>query len=454
MKIRRVFILAILVIIGIILFVFWNNQVVSKVILDINPSIEIDLKRGNKVRKVIALNDDARDIISDDMVNRSLEDTLNLIVDRVYGKKIIKEDTVLILLANESPFDSDNIKHIIEARFNEKHIHTDVLIIDNISNEDRALAKKYNISPAKAAYVNMVANDNNNLKIENLINNSLSLLKEMKETGNYCEDGYILDGSYCLKEKEQKIPTIGNVCPQDYYDYNGTCYYLTASVDSDEYGCPKEFKLTDDKKCVGVERIDAIGNFTCEVGKLVQRGEIANRIVRDAGDSNEYLCEDQSTAKYPTERCYLQEHAIINGKCAMGPKPLLPTATGCEGHDINYNGGCYDPAPSEPYVCPNGERRDTNTELCPDTFKYVKAQGNYTCKDGYKLDGSKCTKELAFDAGFKQVCPEGYTIVNEDRCINLNKTTNYVLGNICDMPDSRLSNGMCILYERVDALHK
>ena len=136
----------------------------------------------------------------------------------------------------------------------------------------------------------------------------------------------------------------------------------------------------------------------------------------------------------------------------MGPKPLLPTPSGCADDDINYNGGCYDLTPDEPYICPDGERFDTNTELCPDTIKYTKASGIYSCDSGYTLNGSKCTKEITEEARNKPMCREGYTLVDDGRCINKNKTTDYVIGSICDMPDSRVDGNQCIIYEIIDAI--
>lgn len=218
-------------------------------------------------------------------------------------------------------------------------------------------------------------------------------------------------------------------------------------------GCPTGSTLNSENKCTGVKQREAIANFSCSVGSLIKRGEIKIPSIREAGDNDEYLCEDRSNASYPTERCYLQEHAIINGKCAMGPKPLLPTPTGCEGHDINYNGGCYDPAPDEPYVCPNGDRYDDNSELCPDTFTYTKAEGNYSCHTGYTLNGTKCEQEVTEDPYHKRICPSGYTSVNDGRCINTSVTKEHINGNVCSGIDTRLFDDMCVTFRYVDAMH-
>ena len=72
-------------------------------------------------------------------------------------------------------------------------------------------------------------------------------LKETKETGKYCEEGYTLEGDWRLKEKERVSATSGEVCPSGYLEYNGKCYEEVGSIDSDNYICGDEFKLSNDK---------------------------------------------------------------------------------------------------------------------------------------------------------------------------------------------------------------
>ena len=48
-------------------------------------------------------------------------------------------------------------------------------------------------------------------------------------------------------------------------------------------------------------------------------------------------------------------------------------------------------------------------------------------------------------------CKNGYTLVNNDRCVNLNNTTNKVNGLICD-ENSKLKNNKCIVYDFIEAI--
>ena len=59
-----------ILVIGIIGFIFWNNRTISTIYLDINPSIEIKISNSEDVVSITALNDDANDVISNDLVGK------------------------------------------------------------------------------------------------------------------------------------------------------------------------------------------------------------------------------------------------------------------------------------------------------------------------------------------------------------------------------------------------
>ena len=449
MRKKILLLIVIILILGVSGFIIWNNRTVVTIMMEINPSIEIRLNKNDKVVKVIPLNDDAKDIIPGKFYGKSLDSTMDMIIDNLISNNYVTDREVNIIMSITGVMDEDAIIVGIFDQFNEKNIHADIMVVDTVSAEDKKIASQYNISPVRAAYINMMLQENTNLDIVDLSNKPIRELRDIRNTGKYCDVGYSLEGDFCLKEKERINAPTGDVCPDEYYKYDGKCYRITPSIDGDEYACPDGYTLTEENECVGKEIHDAIPNFTCATGELMKRGNVRNQRYRDSGDWEEYVCENTADAKYPTERCYTSEHAIINGKCAMGPKPLLPTPTGCEGDDINYNGGCYDPTPDEPYICPDGFRYDTNDQPCPDTFTYTKASGNYTCPDGYILSGSKCTRDVVRSADFKKTCPDGYTIVDYDRCINKQDTAEFVKGYVCTEPDSRLVDDKCILYESV-----
>ena len=74
--------------------------------------------------------------------------------------------------------------------------------------------------------------------------------------------------------------------------------------------------------------------------------------------------------------------------------------------------------------------------------------------DEFILDGKTCTRTDIQDVQKERYCPSGYTKVDMDVCINLNKTTNKEKGFICDYPDSRVVDDTCIIYDAHEAKNK
>ena len=54
----------------------FDTTVVSTITMDINPSIKVNINKDNKVIDVIALNEDAKGIISDEFKEKSVSDVI------------------------------------------------------------------------------------------------------------------------------------------------------------------------------------------------------------------------------------------------------------------------------------------------------------------------------------------------------------------------------------------
>ena len=203
-----------LLVIGIIGLILYNNRTVSTITLDINPSIEINLTRNDKVKRVVALNDDAKDIISNDLSGKTLDDTLRLITDNLIEKGYANEDELLeVILYTDGKLSNKQIEGKLSKTLKDKKIDSDIIIVEKVTKEDEELAKKYNISPAKVSYIKSITQDNENINLDSLADKAVEELKETKETGNYCDQGYTLEGGWCLKEKKRVSATSGEVCP-------------------------------------------------------------------------------------------------------------------------------------------------------------------------------------------------------------------------------------------------
>lgn len=428
------------IIIGIIGFIIWNNRIVSTITLDINPSIEINLNNDNKVKNIKALNNDAKDIINN-IKGNTLEEIFNLLIINLVEKGYVKETNNLdVILHVDGKITNESIAEKIEFEFGKKDIHTEIIIIDNITKEDIKLAKKYNVSPAKASYIKSITQENEKINIEDLVDKKISELNETKSTGKYCSAGYVLEGDWCLKEINRLSAKIGNVCPSDYVEYNGKCYEEVQAIETSNYICHDDFKLVNDK-CVLEDINDAMGN--CDSGSYdVSSGYCINK--EYVGDATEFC------------RLTPETDLLIDHKC-YGPKPTING--GCLYGDKLINGSCVDMNSyyKSDWKCPNGDflTNPDGTLMNGDIKCYneIKTKPtSYYCEGDGKLNGTKCEFNVIEDALKEYICPSGYTPIDDGRrCLDFNKTINTETGYYCEGENSRLEGQTCIIYDMVEA---
>ena len=300
--------------------------------------------------------------------------------------------------------------------------------------------------------------ENENITSQDLINKPVKELKATKETGNYCDDGYILEGDFCLREKERIVASNGKVCPDRYYDDNGTCYAEEAVIDTNELTCDEESTLNG-KKCLRKMSIDAEpSKYSCSNGEAKTRLELGLSSAND-GNAKQVLCVDYSNATHPVTPCELPaddptERMSSGGRCYWHRAPVI--AEGCPGK-IQVGGECWDDA-SSIYICAgyrDGKQYGSRDEYCEHSIKYTDPTIiEYKCsEDNYTLNGNKCERTEEYNAFHVRTCLDGYTKTENDHCLDRTKTTAKVDGFICDMENSKLKGNECIIYEIIEAKH-
>ena len=445
-----VFGICFLVIIGFILF---NNRTVSTITLDINPSILIDLNKKNYVKNVKALNDDAKDIVSNDLMGKSLDDSIAIIAKNILEKGYVDDNQVTILLYSTGNVNNNELKNIVGNHFGEQSIATNIIIVDNISKRDKEIAKKYNISPAKASYINSILDSNSNIDVANLVDESIRGLNETKNNGKYCEKGYNLEGDWCFKEIDRKPAKSGEICAYGYLEYKGKCYEEIPIEHTDKLLCRDDFSL-ENNKCIKTVTMNAEPvKYYCPSGKEMTNYEVGIT-EKDAENANDIVCVDTSNAKHPVSPCETHdgtEYTKSGGKCYWHRAPVI--ATGCPGK-VQVNGMCWDDA-SNILICEgdrDGKRYTSRDEYCIKSIIITQPiVSEYKCENDYRLEGSKCLKDEVEDAYNELLCPNGYFKVNNDRCINKNKMVNKKKGLVCEYDASKLKGNICIIYNIVEA---
>ena len=459
MKKKIIIIVSLLVLIGVVVLTLVllpkkNNKKEAKlttITMDINPSIEIKIDDKEIVKSIKALNDDAKELELDKLNNKSLDKVFNIIVNKIIENDYSHGDRAYIILNVDGNIKSNVIEQKLNNEF-EKHHYDAELIVPVITEQAKKDAKKYNITPAKAAYLEEVIKDNKDIDMKSLIDKPVRELKEMQIRQVYCPDGYTLEGEVCTKVIKEEQPTLGNVCPDDYEDADGVCYKKYGVEDEDTCTGGQTLK---NGKCVGNKEIDALVKYTCTTGELIKRSEIPYRDLRDSGNPEDMMCMDTSTGQKPIQRCLLNSgHIMINGECYNGPAPLIDG--GCPGPDLPINGWCYSKDDGDQWQCPDGNiyeySKGTNVDYCPDTFTYTFASSTLYCEDGYELIDGKCVTNKSTKPEMIRYCKNGYTLYEDRMCLDYSDSKSYIEGTVCDYPDSRLVDGKCIIYDIQDAL--
>ena len=451
---KKIIISIVVILVFITSLILFNtqNKVVSTVFLDINPSIKINLNKNEKVVSVYALNEEGKEIINNgNLKGKTFDELLNVVTNTVIEKGYAENDQIVIVLYSDGNIDNKITEERVKRSFQDKNVYTEIILVENVTKDDKALAKKYNISESKAAYINSIVNENKSIEINDLLDKSVRELKETKETGRSCDEGYFLEGDFCLKEISRVAANNGKVCPNGYYEFEDRCYEETGSLNSEDY-CEEGDELKDGN-CIGTIKEKAEIKYDCSKGELIKKGDI-NPI--GSPDNDKYYCVDKSTGKPPVLRCLKNSgHIMIDGRCYNGPAPTING--GCPGSDKLVNGSCYSLDDEDQWECPDGniyeKSKDTYIELCPDTFTYTEPTVlGYTCDGANKtLVGDECVYEEIKPVLQKVTCPKGYDTNNQNRCINYNVIKDKENGLVCEQENSRLKGNQCIIYEIIDA---
>ena len=253
-----------------------------------------------------------------------------------------------------------------------------------------------------------------------------------------------------------KTTSFSEVCPRGYSEYEGICYEEGQLKDGDKYVCNEPFSLKDDK-CVRSLTEGAIPvKYNCTSGTAKTRSE-AGLTDPNNGDAKDIVCVDMSNATHPKSPCELNdgtEYMVSGGVCYWHRAPVI--AEGCPGK-IQVGDTCWDNA-SNIYVCEgvnDGRTYSSKDEYCYGSIKYNSPQvSEYKCQNSKaKLSGDKCIIEEIEDAQKERYCDNGYTLINNDRCINKNITTSKTSGLVCEGENTRIKGNYCITYEEIEANH-
>ena len=161
-------VLLVILLVVILIFVFIKNKnnkvteevkfdtkVVSSLTMDINPSIKLELNKDDKVVNVYALNEDAKDIISNDYKEKNIDDVIKNITDSLVAKEYFKEDTTIIINVTGN-IKSETVKEIImkEAKINDVNVN---ILEPNITASGKKVASLRGATVGTGKYCDILA---------------------------------------------------------------------------------------------------------------------------------------------------------------------------------------------------------------------------------------------------------------------------------------------------------
>ena len=178
---------------------YYNNnyKVVSKVGIDVNPSVELKVNQKEKVLEVVANNEDGKKIISDmDLKGSDINVAVNALIGSMVKNGYINElaNSILISVENNDSTKAETLRQEILNQIDMENLS----IISQTVNEEKELtdlANEYNISLGKVKIIKQIMANNNLLTFEQLSSLSINelnlILKDENTSGTASEKAYI-----------------------------------------------------------------------------------------------------------------------------------------------------------------------------------------------------------------------------------------------------------------------
>lgn len=224
-----IFALVILIIVGASLYgrIFKVSAVIG---IDVNPSIEIEVGRNEKVREVEALNDEAKAVIADmDFEGTDLDVVINALIGSMIRYGYINEinNSVLVSIAGGNNARNELLRSKVEDEISEilRGFDVDGAVIGQTVGNDNRLkekAEKYDISLGKAAFIQKIVDKDVSKDFSELTDASiseLSLLAELKYADGFDKAGIVDQSGYIGEENALKAAFEDAGAVQDTVEY-------------------------------------------------------------------------------------------------------------------------------------------------------------------------------------------------------------------------------------------
>ena len=227
-KLVPVLMAALLVIGSFTIYSLQNAQTVAaKVILEVNPSIELQINPTNKVVKAMANNEDGQKIIGDmDLTGSDVKVAVNALIGSMVKNGYISEmaNSILISVDSNNSAKAKQLSNELTVEVNQLLDGTAAILTQTLekNNEITLLSQEKNISSGKAQLIKEIADNNPLYTVEDLSElsiNELNLLNKQKTTDKLSSTGTASQQGYIGAEKALEIAlTKAGVAKADAYN--------------------------------------------------------------------------------------------------------------------------------------------------------------------------------------------------------------------------------------------
>lgn len=201
-----------------------NFKVDSTIEFDVNPSLEIEVNKNEKIISINALNDDGKKVLGDmDFKDVDLDIAVNAIIGSMLknGYLTVDQNSILVSVKNDNKERGEKLQKKLSEEINSilraSKIDGSIITQEYESNDEiKKIATNNNISEGKAELIKRILDEKlkdskgnlyNEKELSKLSINELKLLLEEKETNlkNVKTTGTASNSSYIGKDKAKEI---------------------------------------------------------------------------------------------------------------------------------------------------------------------------------------------------------------------------------------------------------
>lgn len=275
----------------------WNvsNRVNSRVILDVNPSIQLNVNAKEKVISVEPKNDDGRKILGDmDLKNTDLDVAVNALLGSMLQNGYLSDiqNAILVSVENDDLAKGaqlqEKLTKAIEQILNSNQFESVVFGQTVAADQNiKELSSQYNISEGKAALINELIKQDTRLSFEELALLSvheIALIMDSKgiETKEVTKTGIASEKAYIGKEQAKAIA------------------YAHAKVDSSKVKL-EEIEFDTDDGIILYEIEFKVGNIDYDYEIHAVTGEVikySKEVDKDDDKGNKNISDNNKDSSY------------------------------------------------------------------------------------------------------------------------------------------------------------